>query len=77
MLSKTWRVVLLVVALVLTIWPTDILGSNSWWVALAALAILLISELSCGSKCEAPMRTPARRSVRKKVASKKTKKRRR
>ena len=44
MLSKTWRIVLIVVALAAMIWP-DLIGASTWWVSLIAVTALLIGEI--------------------------------
>ena len=53
MLSKTWRIVLLVVALVAMIWP-DLIGASTWWVALIAVTALLINEITSETKRMVP-----------------------
>ena len=44
MLNRAWRIILLIVALIAMIWPY-LLGASTWWIALVAVAILLISEV--------------------------------
>ena len=63
MFNRTWRIVLLVAALVTMIWPT-LLGSSTGWISLIAVALLLISELSCNS-CEVPSKSPAKKKAKK------------
>lgn len=63
MFNRTWRIVLLVAALVTIIWPS-LLGQSTGWVSLVAIALLLISELSCHS-CEAPMRSSTKKTAKK------------
>ena len=46
MLSKSWKIVLLVVALAAMIWP-DLIGTATWWVSLIAVTVLLIEEILC------------------------------
>ena len=72
MISRTWRLVLLVVALIVVIWPT-FFGELSQWVAAVAIAILLIADLGCkecrtSSPMSARASRPARRSSRRRPA---------
>ena len=71
MISRTWRLVLLVVALIVVIWPT-FFGELSQWVAAVAIAILLIADIGCKECRTSPMSAgasrPARRSSRRRPA---------
>ena len=52
MLNRNWRIILLLIALVFSIWPQVWADFASWLVWLS-LAVLLIGELTCDS-CAAP-----------------------
>ena len=47
MLSKSWRIVLLVVALAAMLWP-DLIGASTWWISLISATVLLINEITAG-----------------------------
>ena len=47
MLNRTWRIILMVIALIYTVWPDLFIGIR--WIALIAVVILLIGELTCKS----------------------------
>lgn len=49
MLTKNWRIVLLLAALVFNIWPGLWAGFSNW-VIIVALVILLVGELSAPTK---------------------------
>jgi len=49
MLTKNWRIVLLLAALVFNIWPNLWAGFSNW-VIIVALVILLVGELSAPTK---------------------------
>ncbi len=77
MLNKTWRIVLLIVALLLALWPS-LLGEASQWVAAIALVVLLVAEFNCDTcapktrtKAATPARAPARSSAKKKTTARK------
>ena len=57
MLSRTWRITLLIIAGIFVMWPNLLFLSAINWITLIAVVILLIGELtckSCGTK-SAPM----------------------
>jgi len=67
MLNRTWKIVLLIIALIYPIWP-DLLGGSIRWIALIAIIILLIGEFvckSCGPMMpDKPAAKPARKRKR-------------
>ena len=63
MLSRALRRILLVIALLYTVWP-DLIGASTRWIALIAVVILLIAEFTHGqgSGRNSMVTMPARRS---------------
>lgn len=51
MLTRNWRMVLLLAALVFSVWDLGLAYAN--WIVWIALVVLLIAELTCDS-CAAP-----------------------
>lgn len=73
MIGKSWRIILLIVAIAAMIWP-GIIGSSTMYVGLAALVILLIAELTC-KDCMSSMSSPSMAMPKKKRTAKKRKRR--
>ena len=51
MLTRNWRMVLLLAALVFSVWDLGLVYAN--WIVWIALVVLLVGELTCDS-CAAP-----------------------
>jgi hypothetical protein len=51
MLTRYWRIVLLLISLVFTLWPG--LFDKSPWLVIGSLVVLLFGELTCDG-CAAP-----------------------
>jgi len=67
-MNRTWRLILLIVALIFMIWPDLFPYAN--WVAIIAVILLLIGEFTCGKCCKTGV-------VKKVALKKKAKKRKR
>ncbi|MCH7567972.1 MAG: hypothetical protein IIA87_00990 [Nanoarchaeota archaeon] len=63
MLNRTWKIVLLVIALVFVIWPGLLFNTATNWIALIAIVILLLGEFTCKS-CGPSMSTTSAKSAR-------------
>jgi len=50
MLNRTWKIILLIVALLLAIWPGLLGASASQWIAAIVLVVLLIAEIMCAGE---------------------------
>lgn len=64
MLNRAWRIILLIVAGVLLLWPDLFAGAR--WVALIAVIILLIGEIAYKSCCPEGKMTPVTKKMKKK-----------
>jgi hypothetical protein len=65
LLTKTWRIVLLVVILVGVLF-SDLIGPSTWWVVLVAIVVLLIAEINCDS-CDMSSKIVHKRTSRKRT----------
>ncbi|MDP4039059.1 MAG: hypothetical protein Q8P57_00550 [Candidatus Pacearchaeota archaeon] len=74
MLNRTWRIVLLIVTLIAILWPS-ILGNSTMWIALIAVVLLLLGEITC--KTCMPEHKTGEGRVSGKTVRKTTKKKRR
>lgn len=80
MLNRTWRIILMVIALIYTIWPVLFTGIR--WIALIAVVLLLLGEFAHSSGSSVAVVKPARRSsvrrapVRRKAPTRRKKRRR-
>ena len=74
MLNRTWRIILIVIALIYTIWPDLFTGIR--WIALIAVILLLLGEFAHSRGNSVATVKPVRRSSVRKAPVRRKKRRR-